>query len=137
MRMKNIKMHYFTIFRAWCKEERFTRPQSKGLYQLFFSWDKSILSWPTKLKLLWECNRISIQFVVPLLQKLSALPENIAAKKKIINFFLSQMSTSRLILYFLYLDKNPVRFVSALKKLICNVYWSIVLLIEGVKYGKK
>ena len=75
-------MQYFTIFRAWCKKERFARPQSEGLYQLFFSWDKSILSWPTKLKLLWECNRIPIQFVVPLLQKLSALPENIAAKKK-------------------------------------------------------
>ena len=95
-----------------------------------------IYNWPTKLKLLWECNWIPIQFVVPLFTKIKCFTGKYCREKKIINFFLSQMSTSRLILYFLYLDKNPVRFVSALKKLICNVYWSIVLLIEGVKYGK-
>ena len=87
----------------------------------FLNWEKSILSWPTKLKLLWECNWIPIQFVVPLFTKIKCLTRKYCREKKIINFFLSQMSTSRLILYFLYLDKNPVRFVSALKKLICNV----------------
>ena len=78
---KILKWNIFPFLEHGARKKYSQLEASKAYINFFLNWDKSILSWPTKLKLLWECNWIPIQFVVPLLQKLSALPENIAAKK--------------------------------------------------------
>ena len=41
-----------------------------------------IYNWPTKLKLLWECNWIPIQFVVPLFTRINCLIGNCCTEKK-------------------------------------------------------